>query len=593
MLALLLDHWAAIIGLEERITAVGPERLDRAGRFLNELSHAGSEDGVRGYLADRDDPTQQASIDDVGVLLLQMVVQRMRTDEAQEHAPDLLDWLRLVAQFTTGSVEQQAHACFLGGLLALEEEKPSAARDAFQEASELYAALASLPLAERAAHCGMAEAAADLDADEEADREFRAALASDELSDTQATAWKAFIADRQEEFANRRRLIDLLAAAPVETVLSALLGETTTDLRRAAMRTMWSRTLRFAVRSATPDCLAAARLADRLAASIGKTATATRRAAQVCEHENRWDSAEALFRAALETDPTDRAAEFGIARAVLNIDRFSEAASLLESLAERSPKDADVAIHLGITYHGLNRIADARLQFERSLALDPDEPMARTLLSGLPKPAAGPDVAVDEANGTIYLPEELLKGDPKSVAVQIASAMLAVLPEQEQQSALAEIAREEGADHAARVAAMLAQRRAETAAVQHFARAEALFGRRDFPAALLEYKEVLRLDPDRGDALMGLGDCHFSLGQFHLAAAYFEESLDVAPSAPTARFLSDAYYRVGRIEQAIEACRRSVETDPNYTLEQKQLNLLLAAQTKLRRDEQTQSKEER
>jgi predicted Zn-dependent protease len=356
---------------------------------------------------------------------------------------------------------------------------------------------------------------------------------------------------------------------------------------------MWSRTLRFAVRSAASDCIAAARLADRLAASIGKTATTTRHAAQVCEHENRWDIAEALYRAALETDPTDQAAEFGIARVMLNIGRFSEAAGLLEPLAERSPKDANVALHLGIAYHGLNRIVDARLQFERSLALDPDEPMARTLLNALPEPTAGPGLAVDEATRTIYLPEEMLNGDPESVAVQLASAVIAQLPEQEQKSAPAEIAREQGPDHAAKVVAMLGQHRAETAAVQHFARAEALFGSRDFPAALQAYQEVLSLDPDRSDALMGLGDCHFSLGQYHLAAAYFEESLAIAPSAPTARFLSDAYYRVGRIEQAIEACRQSVEIDPNYTLARKQLDLLLAAQSKRGRRERARPSEER
>jgi hypothetical protein len=197
MSALLLDHWSAIIGLEERVIAVGPERLDKAKHFLTELSQEESEDAIRGHLADRVEPTQQASVDDVGVLLLQMAVQRMRTDEVRGQLPDLLDWLRLVAEFTTGSIEQQAHACFLGALLALAQENPSAAQDAFREASELYAAFASLPLAERAAHCGMAEAAADLDASEEADREFRAALISDELSDAQTTAWRAFIAERQ------------------------------------------------------------------------------------------------------------------------------------------------------------------------------------------------------------------------------------------------------------------------------------------------------------------------------------------------------------------------------------------------------------
>lgn len=54
-------------------------------------------------------------------------------------------------------------------------------------------------------------------------------------------------------------------------------------------------------------------------------------------------------------------------------DRFADAARLLEALQARYPQDTAVTLNLGLTYKALRQLDDADAQFQRVLALDPED----------------------------------------------------------------------------------------------------------------------------------------------------------------------------------------------------------------------------
>jgi hypothetical protein len=90
----------------------------------------------------------------------------------------LLGWLILVAEFTKYAAFSQAHARFLSGLLALAEGDANAAQQSFRASMEFYQAVDAPLLAVATAHCGLGDAATDLDDADMAAREYDSALSN-------------------------------------------------------------------------------------------------------------------------------------------------------------------------------------------------------------------------------------------------------------------------------------------------------------------------------------------------------------------------------------------------------------------------------
>ena len=59
----------------------------------------------------------------------------------------------------------------------------------------------------------------------------------------------------------------------------------------------------------------------------------------------------------------------------------------------------------------------------------------------------------------------------------------------------------------------------------------------------MQYQAAIKLDHDSELAYLGLGDAHYRLGEYHLAIAYFSESIAVRPTPQGHRFLGDAICR--------------------------------------------------
>ncbi len=111
--------------------------------------------------------------------------------------------------------------------------------------------------------------------------------------------------------------------------------------------------------------------------------------------------------------------------------------------------------------------------------------------------------------------------------------------------------------------------------VTHFEEAERLFASKRFLDAIIKYKLAIADNPENWQAYMGLGDAHYMMGEYYLAAAYFEESVAIQPHAPTYRYLGDSYSRTGQLDKAIEAYQCSVDTDPNYGPAKESLRMAL------------------
>lgn len=104
--------------------------------------------------------------------------------------------------------------------------------------------------------------------------------------------------------------------------------------------------------------------------------------------------------------------------------------------------------------------------------------------------------------------------------------------------------------------------------------AEALAAQREFPAAIREYRAVLKTRPSNVDALIGMADALWKLPDAAGSIEAYERLRRAAPDDPHWRFgLGRAAYNAGRGEEAIrwleEAYRRAPAAIPlRYTLAQ-------------------------
>lgn len=96
-------------------------------------------------------------------------------------------------------------------------------------------------------------------------------------------------------------------------------------------------------------------------------------------------------------------------------------------------------------------------------------------------------------------------------------------------------------------------------------RAERLFGQREYRAAIAEYQEAIRLDPEFHLAHLSLGDAYYMLGEYHVAIAHFTESIAIRPTAQAYRFLGDAIRDSGGDLRRVERCYEdALAVDPEY-----------------------------
>ncbi|MGZ8411681.1 MAG: tetratricopeptide repeat protein [Gemmatirosa sp.] len=266
-------------------------------------------------------------------------------------------------------------------------------------------------------------------------------------------------------------------------------------------------------------------------------------------------------------DPQRRDVRRLLAHARLIEGEREECCTLLEALLHEDDGDRE-AMELLLAAQVDLEAPRVRELCERLLALDPQHPMALHVARMLP-PDPRSAVSVDDDGAVVTIDADALASDPQELAVALTTALVLRDPANAPQL-LQELAERDPALAQRVIARLVAQGVVRTAprersvAQRHLDDAEEHFGHGRLDDAARAYREAIAADRDLALAYMGLGDVHYRRGEYHLAAAHFEESIDIRPVASTYRFLGDALLRVGREDGARTAYEQALTLDPEY-----------------------------
>jgi tetratricopeptide (TPR) repeat protein len=269
----------------------------------------------------------------------------------------------------------------------------------------------------------------------------------------------------------------------------------------------------------------------------------------------------------LARDPQRRDVRRLLAHAHLVDGSREECCALLETLLQEDESDRE-ALELLLAAQVDLAAPRVRELCERLLALDPQHPMAVQVARMMSAPSP-PTVSGGDEGAVVTIDADALSADPQELAVALTAAHVMRDPARAPQL-LRELAQRDPALAQRVIARLVAQGVIETmpreriAAQRHFDEAEELFRARRMEEAARAYRAAIAADHDHAPAYMGLGDVHYRRGEYHLAAAHFEESIAIQPEPATYRFLGDALVRVGRTDGARAAYERALTLDPGY-----------------------------
>jgi Tfp pilus assembly protein PilF len=108
----------------------------------------------------------------------------------------------------------------------------------------------------------------------------------------------------------------------------------------------------------------------------------------------------------------------------------------------------------------------------------------------------------------------------------------------------------------------------ETPQIPHFNLGHIYMGREQYPEALREFQEALRLDPSCNESTCilahnGLGQTYFQMGRIKEAIASYQDAIKAFPSYLDARYnLAFAYLKQGAKDKAAGEFRKVIELSP-------------------------------
>lgn len=321
--------------------------------------------------------------------------------------------------------------------------------------------------------------------------------------------------------------------------------------------------------SSVEDAPAAARLAraaDEMSRLLGRPDGLLKMLGCALARQRRWPDATALLEECRARHPEDREVVVPLAGTWAESGRWSEARALLAGLLADppGPQDVEVLTHLR-NMAALQNDPEARHWEDLLARLDPSRTTASLMPTSMIK-APGQPQGVVFRDGELFLLPELNELPEAERPVHIAAAMIAGVGRHGPQL-LAELEASDPA-MAGRVMDLLGIERLteEQGRVrQHIEAGEGYFARNQFEAAAAEYQRALDIDPDEPMALLYLGDTCYRRGMHHMAQAYFEESIAVAPSPQAYRFLGDAIDAAdGSPARARQCYQEALRLDPSY-----------------------------
>jgi tetratricopeptide (TPR) repeat protein len=204
----------------------------------------------------------------------------------------------------------------------------------------------------------------------------------------------------------------------------------------------------------------------------------------------RYDDAIDAFRAALTCDPTNSPYQLSLARALRDSNdprRLDEAESYLLALWQRAPQDAAVNLALARVAAHRGSIEDATLYYHNAMY-----------------GVWNSDADANRKRARIELAQFLLKrGAPDKAESELVALATSLPPDSS----------------------------AHLQAAQLFEQAQ------DYPNALTQYEEVLRLDPGNSSALAGAGQAAYRSGNYATAQRCLQAAVNANPQDANSRQL--------------------------------------------------------
>ena len=103
----------------------------------------------------------------------------------------------------------------------------------------------------------------------------------------------------------------------------------------------------------------------------------------------------------------------------------------------------------------------------------------------------------------------------------------------------------------------------EAQKARHLERGDKFAAQEQYPEAILEYRNVLKLDPTNARAIRQLGLAHYHLGEMSQAFRYLLKTQELSPNDLDVRLkLGGIYYLGGRREEARDAALSVLEKEP-------------------------------
>jgi tetratricopeptide (TPR) repeat protein len=98
----------------------------------------------------------------------------------------------------------------------------------------------------------------------------------------------------------------------------------------------------------------------------------------------------------------------------------------------------------------------------------------------------------------------------------------------------------------------------------------------DAPSQIGNYREILKKDPNNLQALIGLGNLYFDMGQDLLAIEHYNKALGIDPRNVNVRTdMAVCYRRSGNPDRAIEELKKAISMDPRHAQSRYNLGVIL------------------
>ncbi len=256
---------------------------------------------------------------------------------------------------------------------------------------------------------------------------------------------------------------------------------------------------------------------------------------------NRIDAAIVQYQAALEMEPRDPSAQFGLAVAYRRKLSLDDATAALAAVEELDPKYPGLPLERGKLAEARGDLAGAVASYRAALEQAPADLALQSRLGAVLVMIG----QIDEADAML---REVLKAQPYSA---------------EAEHYLGRIEMDRGDLTTARQHFLRAVRLQPQNGLYHMYVAWAALDSNEMTTALRELNAALKLDPTLGDAYWLRARIRIRAGTVKDALADLQKAIELNPSRTESwAAIGECHYQLGRVKEAIAAFKKAVEAQP-------------------------------